>query len=78
MTAAMLVGVGVGIVVGAAAVVVTLTNGTGDDHSALLVAGRMAASTSVLLTLLAVWLADGLHHADPTPRDPRTGATGVG
>ncbi|KQO61323.1 hypothetical protein ASF23_12600 [Curtobacterium sp. Leaf261] len=78
VTAVMLVGIGVGVVVGAAAVLLTVSGGADDARGALLVAGRMVASTSVLVTLLAVWLADGLHHAAPTPRVPATGTTRVG
>jgi membrane-associated phospholipid phosphatase len=78
VTAAMVAATGVAVVIGTAAVTITATNGTADDHASLLVAGRMAASASVLLTILAVWLADGLHHAAPTPRDPVTGQTRIG
>jgi membrane-associated phospholipid phosphatase len=66
VTAAMAIGLGVAIAVGVAAVIVAVANGTEDDRSALLVAGRMSASAAVLATVLAVWLADGMHHAAPT------------
>ncbi|MFZ7086545.1 phosphatase PAP2 family protein [Curtobacterium sp. RRHDQ10] len=78
VTAALIAAIGIAIVIGVGAALVTLTNGGADDHPSLLVAGRMAASASVLATILAVWLADGLHHAARTPRDPATGQTRVG
>jgi len=65
VTALLLIATGVTLAVGAAAVVVALADPSG-DHDAMLVAGRMASSASVLLTATVVWLADGLHHAAPT------------
>jgi membrane-associated phospholipid phosphatase len=66
VTAALVIATGVAFVVGAVAVVVALANGVTDDHAELLVAGRMSASVSILVAILAVWLADGMHHALPT------------
>lgn len=66
VTAVLAVSVGVTAAVGIAAVVVALASGAGHDHDALLVAGRMASSTSVLLVVTVVWLADGMHHVDAT------------
>lgn len=50
------------MLIGAVAAVVFVVSDAADVPS-LLVAGRMAASGSVVLTMLAVWLADGMHHA---------------
>jgi len=47
--------------VGVVALVVGLTGGS-DGHDAILVAGRMASSASVLAVVAVVWLADGQHH----------------
>ena len=65
VTALLLIATGVTLAVGATAFVVALTDPSG-DRDAMLVAGRMASSASVLLTVTVVWLADGLHHAAPT------------
>ena len=45
--------------------VVGLAGGS-HDHGAILVAGRMASSASVLAVVSVVWLADRQHHADRT------------
>lgn len=66
VTAVLLVSTGVTLAVGIAALVLAVTNGSGHDHDAMLVAGRMASSVSVLLAVTAVWLADGMHHTAPT------------
>jgi membrane-associated phospholipid phosphatase len=66
VTVCMLVAIGAGLAVGVAAVVVSIANGAGHDRAALLVAGRTAASVSVLATVLAVWLADGMHRVGRT------------
>jgi membrane-associated phospholipid phosphatase len=65
VTALLLVATGVGLLVGVAAVVAGLA-GIADLHDAVLVAGRMASSVSVLAVVTVVWLADGLHHAAQT------------
>lgn len=66
MTAVLVVSTAVTLVVAVAAMVVALASGAGHDHDALLVAGRMASSTSVLLVVTVVWLADGMHHVAAT------------
>ncbi len=66
MTALLLLATGVTFLVGVVAVVAGLS-GVADLHGAVLVAGRMASSVSVLAVVTVVWLADGLHHA---PRRP--------
>ncbi|WIB60626.1 phosphatase PAP2 family protein [Curtobacterium sp. MCLR17_007] len=66
VTAVLVVSTGVTAAVGVAAVVVAFASGAAHDHDALLVAGRMASSTSVLLVVTLVWLADGMHHAAAT------------
>ncbi|WP_186317612.1 phosphatase PAP2 family protein [Curtobacterium sp. 9128] len=66
VTAVLLVATGVVAAVGVAAVVVAVSRGSAGDHEAMLVAGRMASSASVLLTVTAVWLADGMHHVART------------
>lgn len=71
VTVVLLVSVGVVVAVGVTALVVALTTGSGSgsggyDHDAMLVAGRMASSASVLIVVTVVWLADGMHHAAPT------------
>ncbi|KQS09292.1 hypothetical protein ASG04_10575 [Curtobacterium sp. Leaf183] len=66
VTAVLVVSTGVTAAVGVAAVVVALASGAAHDHDALLVAGRMASSMSVLLVVTLVWLADGMHHAAAT------------
>jgi len=67
VTAVLLVSVGVTFLVGLAALVLGVggTSGTA-DHDAMLVAGRMASSASVLAVVTAVWVADGMHHARRT------------
>lgn len=66
VTAVLVIATGVTAAVGAAAAVLVLASGAAHDHDALLVAGRMASSTSVLLVVTLVWLADGMHHAAAT------------
>lgn len=66
VSAVLVISTGVTLAVGIAAVIVALASGTGHDHDALLVAGRMASSTSVLLVVTVVWLADGMHHVQAT------------
>ncbi|MCP1504073.1 membrane-associated phospholipid phosphatase [Curtobacterium herbarum] len=64
VTALLLVAVGAALLVGVVALLVgTLGDG---DHGAMLLAGRLASSASVLGVITAVWLADGMHHAPPT------------
>ena len=73
MTAVLLLGTGATFLVAVAALVVGVT-GAADLHDAVLVAGRMASSASVLAVVTVVWLADGLHHAEQTDaraRPPR-------
>jgi membrane-associated phospholipid phosphatase len=60
----LLVATGVTFLVGVAALVYGIAGGT-HDHAAILVAGRMASSASVLAVVTIVWLADD---ADGTPR----------
>jgi hypothetical protein len=67
VTIAMIGGIVAGVLIAAIAVTVSVLNGVGHDRSALLVAGRMSATASVLATILAVWLADRMHSAEPTP-----------
>jgi membrane-associated phospholipid phosphatase len=63
VTVVLLVAVAAALLVG----VVALLIGTlGDDHGAMLLAGRLASSASVLAVITAVWLADGMHHVPPT------------
>ncbi|WP_181434598.1 MULTISPECIES: phosphatase PAP2 family protein [unclassified Curtobacterium] len=62
VTGALLAALGIAVLIGAVAAVVFVVSDAADGPS-LLVAGRMAASGSVVLTMLAVWLADGMHHA---------------
>ena len=64
VTVVLLVAVGVTLAVGVTALVIG-TTGSG-DHAAVLVAGRMASSSSVLAVIAAVWLADGMHHVPRT------------
>ncbi len=65
VTALLLLATGVTFLVGVVAVVAGLS-GVADLHGAVLVAGRMASSVSVLAVVTVVWLADGLHHAAQT------------
>ncbi|WP_181429268.1 phosphatase PAP2 family protein [Curtobacterium sp. MCSS17_008] len=69
LTVVLLLATGVTFLVALVALVVALTGGA-DVHGAVLVAGRMASSASVLAVVAVVWLADGLHHAART--DTRT------
>lgn len=66
VTALLLVGTGATLLVGLVALVIGLATASGHDHDALLVAGRMASSASVLAVVSVVWLADGMHHAART------------
>ncbi|WP_420369652.1 phosphatase PAP2 family protein [Curtobacterium sp. L1-20] len=70
VTALLLIATGTTFLVGVAALVVGIAGGT-HDHGAILVAGRMASSASVLAVVTIVWLADDMHRA------PRTGAEAV-
>lgn len=65
VTAILLIGTAVTFLVGVVALVVGLAGGS-HDHGAVLVAGRMASSASVLAVVSVVWLADRQHHADRT------------
>ncbi|MGN8048391.1 phosphatase PAP2 family protein [Curtobacterium sp. 22159] len=65
VTAVLLVGTGVTFLVAVVALVYGVAGGT-HDHSAILVAGRMASSASVLAVVTIVWVADGMHHAART------------
>lgn len=58
VTGLLVVGAGVTFLVGLAALVYGITGGT-HDHAAILVAGRMASSASVLAVVAMVWIADG-------------------
>ena len=66
VTAVLSVAAGVTLAVAVVAVVVSMANGTGHDHEALLIAGRMASSAAVLTAVTLVWLADGMHHSGRT------------
>ncbi|WIB11665.1 hypothetical protein [Curtobacterium sp. MCPF17_052] len=60
----LLVAVAAALAVGVVALLVgTLGDG---EHGAMLLAGRLASSASVLAVITAVWLADGMHHVPPT------------
>ncbi|MCS6546199.1 phosphatase PAP2 family protein [Curtobacterium herbarum] len=63
VTAVLLVAVAAALLVG---VVALLVGTLGGDHGAMLLAGRLASSASVLAVITAVWLADGMHHSPPT------------
>jgi len=65
VTAVLVVATGVTFLVGVAALVYGVTGGA-HDHAAILVAGRMASSASVLAVVTIVWIADGMHHATRT------------
>ena len=65
VTGVLLVATGVTFLVGVAALVYGVTGGA-HDHAAILVAGRMASSASVLAVVTIVWFADGMHHAART------------
>jgi membrane-associated phospholipid phosphatase len=66
----LLVATGVTLAIGVAALVVGLTGDGAYDHAAILVAGRLASSASVLAVVTTVWFLDGMHHAART--DPAT------
>jgi membrane-associated phospholipid phosphatase len=66
VTGVIVAAIGVAVALGVTATIVTVANGAGHDREALLLAGRMAAEGSVLGTILAVWLADGMHHVART------------
>ncbi len=73
VTGVLLVATGVTFLVGLAALVYGMAGGS-QDHGAILVAGRMASSASVLAVVTLVWIADGMHHAprtDPAVIAPR-------
>ncbi|WFR67945.1 hypothetical protein P9139_06125 [Curtobacterium flaccumfaciens] len=65
MTGVLLVATGATFLVGLVALVYGVAGGT-HDHAAILVAGRMASSASVLAVVTIVWIADGMHHAART------------
>lgn len=65
VTWVLLVATGVTFLVGVAALVYGVSGGV-HDHAAILVAGRMASSASVLAVVTIVWIADGMHHAART------------
>lgn len=65
VTWVLLVATGVTFLVGVAALVYGISGGA-HDHGAILVAGRMASSASVLAVVTIVWIADGMHHAART------------
>ncbi|MBF4606244.1 phosphatase PAP2 family protein [Curtobacterium sp. VKM Ac-1393] len=69
----LLVATGVTLVVGVAALVVGLAGDGAHDHAAILMAGRLASSASVLAVVTVVWFLDGMHHALRT--DPATLST---
>ncbi|MBF4605023.1 phosphatase PAP2 family protein [Curtobacterium sp. VKM Ac-2884] len=62
----LLVATGVTLAVGVAALVVGLTGDGAHDHAAILMAGRLASSASVLAVVTGVWFLDGMHHAART------------
>lgn len=62
----LLVATGVALAVGVAALVVGLTGDGAHDRAAILMAGRLASSASVLAVVTAVWFLDGMHHAART------------
>jgi len=62
----LLVATGVTLAVGVAALVVGLTGDGAHDRAAILMAGRLASSASVLAVVTAVWFLDGMHHAART------------
>uniref|UniRef100_A0A942SXP9 Phosphatase PAP2 family protein n=1 Tax=Neobacillus citreus TaxID=2833578 RepID=A0A942SXP9_9BACI len=66
VTAVLVAASGVALAVGIAALVLGVTTASGHDHEAMLVAGRMASSAAVLVTVTVVWIADGMHHAART------------
>lgn len=66
VTAVLVAASGVALAVGIAALVLGVTTESGHDHEAMLVAGRMASSAAVLVTVTVVWIADGMHHAART------------
>ncbi len=65
VTVLLLAATAVTFLVGVVALVVGVAGGS-HDHGAILVAGRMASSASVLAVVAVVWLADRLHHAART------------
>lgn len=65
VTAVLLLATGLAFLVGIVALVIAVAQST-DVHDAVLLAGRMASSASVLAVVTVVWLADGLHHAAQT------------
>ena len=56
----LVVAVGVALAVAIAALVVGLGGGA-HDHAAILLAGRLASSASVVAVVATVWFADGMH-----------------
>jgi hypothetical protein len=66
----LLVVTGATLAIGVAALVVGLAGDGAYDHAAILLAGRLASSASVLAVVTAVWFLDGMHHAART--DPTT------
>ncbi|WP_221180616.1 phosphatase PAP2 family protein [Curtobacterium sp. PhB115] len=70
----LLVATGVTLAVGLTALVLGLATDGPHDHAAILVAGRMASSATVLAVVTVVWFLDGMHHAartDPATLPPR-------
>ncbi|OEI68958.1 hypothetical protein Cus16_1448 [Curtobacterium sp. ER1/6] len=65
VTVVLLLATGVTLLVGVVALVVAVAQ-LADVHGAVLVAGRMASSASVLAVVTVVWIADGMHHAAQT------------
>jgi len=74
VTAVLVLATGVTFLVAVGALVYGVVGGQ-HDHAAILVAGRMASSASVLATVTVVWIADGMHHAARTDTEaiPVTG-----
>ncbi len=64
----LLVATGLALVVGVVALVVGVS-GAAHDHAAILVAGRLASSVSILAVVGAVWFADGSHPASAAGRE---------
>ncbi|WIE72577.1 phosphatase PAP2 family protein [Curtobacterium sp. MCJR17_020] len=62
----LLVATGVTLAVGVAALVIGLAGDGAHDRAAILMAGRLASSASVLAVVAAVWFLDGMHHAART------------
>ena len=65
VSAVLLIATGLAFAVGVAALAVGFS-GAAHDHAAILLAGRLASSVSILAVVTAVWFADGMHSAPRT------------